>query len=112
MTAYPVDPPFAEIKDVLSIIHAGEIAAKKAEFVHDLLVIQGYAQSRIIGADHIASAQALDDEDPITLLEKVVNTDVISTQTFKDGLIDVLSVVDWATVLQWSVKILVANLLA
>lgn len=111
MVAYPTDLPLAEIKNIVAIVRAGEIAAKKADFAHDVWIVQGYAQSRILGDPSISliSSQASKDcEDPVALLEKIVaSSNTVSAQ----GLKDVLSNVDWATILQWAVKILLDQLI-
>jgi len=107
MVLYPADVPLSEIQNIVAIVRAGEIAAKKADFAHDVWVLQGYAQSRIIGSpDLIASASEC--EDPVTLLEKVAaSSDSVAAQ----GLGDVMSGLGWKTILQWALKILLDELL-
>ena len=49
-TPYPTWLPFEEIKDVVVIARAGEIVERLPDFIHALWVVQGYAQSQIIGS--------------------------------------------------------------
>lgn len=108
---YPTELPFLEIKNVLVTIRSGTITEQRAEFAQSLWVIQGYAQSKILGSGKSPiSSQAAEDEDPVALLEKLVNINTISTQSLQDTIKDCLSAIDWATVLQWAVKLLVAHL--
>ena len=109
MTSYPSDLPLSEIKDIITIIRAGEISAKKAEFVHSLWVVQGYAQSCIVGSPTVVTIQA-GEEDPVTLLEKAITT-AENNQLTAQGFKEILSKIDWAIVLQWVVKLLIDQLL-
>jgi len=73
MFAYPIEFPYQEIKNVVAIVRSGEIVANRQVLVHDIWVVQGYAQHTIIGAPAevatpTVSAQSV--EDPLSLLEK------------------------------------------
>lgn len=69
MFAYPIEFPYQEIKNVVAIVRSGEIVANRQVLVHDIWVVQGYAQHTIIGAPaETVNAQSV--EDPLSLLEK------------------------------------------
>lgn len=48
---YPAELPLAEIKTLITVIKNQEIVTKKSLFAHALWVVQGYAQSKLLGSD-------------------------------------------------------------
>jgi len=116
MSEYPSELPIAEIKNVITIIKSGEATQKTAELAHDVWVIQGYAQSRIIGDPNFSlsqvtplSATAETEEDlGVALLEKsVTQSETIEAQNLNS----VLSTIDWVTIMQWSIRVLINRLM-
>lgn len=48
---YPAELPLAEVKTLITIIKNQEIVTKKSQFAHALWVVQGFAQSKLLGTD-------------------------------------------------------------
>ena len=116
MTPYPADLPVLETRNVINIARSGEIASKKAEFAHDLWVVQGYAQSRLLGetsfnlssqsapetccGGNCTSAQSVCD--PLAEMEKVLaQAEGISAQ----------ALIDWKAILKFAAEKLLEYLL-
>lgn len=114
MVAYPSELPLNEVKSLISIIRSNEIAAKKAEFAHSLWVVQGYAQSKLIGSDEsfVLVSQAAEccggackslDQKALSELEKAAaSADGVSAQ----------AIIDWKTILKFAAEKLIEYLLS
>lgn len=48
---YPAELPLVEVKTLITIIKNQEIVTKKSQFAHALWVVQGFAQSKLLGSD-------------------------------------------------------------
>ena len=115
MSAYPTELPLEQIKSLISILRANEVAAKKAEFAHSLWVVQGYAQSKLIGNEDSfvlvsqsapccggGCDQVTLDEKALAELEKAAAPDSLSAQ----------AIIDWKTILKFAAEKLIEYLLS
>lgn len=114
MVAYPSELPLNEIKSLITILRANEIAAKKAEFAHSLWVVQGYAQSKLIGSDDSfvlvsqaaeccgGSCESLDAKALSELEKAAASADGLSAQ----------AIIDWKTILKFAAEKLIEYLLS
>jgi hypothetical protein len=48
---YPSELPLVEIQTLIAILRSQEVVTKKSRFAHALWVVQGYAQSKLLGSD-------------------------------------------------------------
>ena len=103
MFNYPGDFPFTEAKNVIDIVRSGNLMDKKESLAHDAWVVQGYAQSMLIGTPTALAAQAVDlkatEIEPLAALEKVV-ADAAS------GTINAQIAIPWAIILKYVIKLL------
>lgn len=91
---YPSSLPLSEIQSVVSIIRTGEVVSRKAALAHDLWILQGYAQSKIIGNPETnISAQSADDA--FFILEKLADEQPVAQAS-----------IDWTVILQWAIQML------
>jgi len=115
-TPYPTWLPFEEIKDVVVIARAGEIIERLPDFIHALWVVQGYAQSQIIGspvkaqsAEDLPATTAADDADAgLKELERVLafSADESDEQIIAQGAIS------WVLIIKWGLPLLIQYLLS
>jgi len=97
---YPVDFPLPELKNIINIVRNNEIAAKKEDFAHDVWWVQGYAQSKLVGAppELVAQAAKAAKLEPVALLEKIVaDHEAVKAQ----GLVDNIP---WKQFLAWALQ--------
>lgn len=69
---YPAELPLEAIKEVVRIVQGGTVAQEKAAFGKNVWIVQGYAQSRVLG-----------DPDQLTLMA--------SPQVGEDALVGILN---------------------
>lgn len=120
MVAYPSDLPMSEVQSIVWAVKNGTVGDNKAEFLHNVWVVQGFVQSKVFGSPNLAvalSAESCDggcnDDcggscDGLGILEEVANSDAGGSVTAQ-GLNDLVSKVDWATVLTWLLKLAIEN---
>ena len=103
MFNYPGDFPFTEAKNVIDIVRSGNLMDKKESLAHDAWVVQGYAQSMLIGTPTALAAQATNlktaEIEPLAALEKVV-------ADAESGTINAQIAIPWAIILKYVIELL------
>jgi hypothetical protein len=95
---YPAQIPLSEIQAVVAIVRANQVIEKRATLAYNVWVIQGYAQSQIVGSPSSDSISTQAADDAFFTLEKVADAgDSVTAQV----------AIDWSIILQWTLQILV-----
>ncbi len=107
MSLYPANFPVSEGFEVVAIVKAGEIVAKKDKFAYNLWLLQGFAQKTVFGepgapVTDIAWSSAVKPEnfDAVNELEKIC-------QAQKAGAVTSQSLIPWQLILKWALEELV-----
>lgn len=104
---YPIDFPLQELQNIVNIVRNNEVATKKEDFAHDIWWVQGYAQRVLIGAPpEIIALKVQNEIDPITVLEKIIDTNKPTTKA--QGVIDNIP---WKEFLKWALQQLIEQYL-
>jgi len=104
MFAYPSAFPLVEIKNVIDIVRSGDLISQKEALAHDAWVVQGYAQSMLIGAPTTAMS-AQDAIDPLEALEKAAAAAESDTPTAQIS-------IPWAVIAKYVTELLLQILLS
>jgi hypothetical protein len=102
--AYPTDFPIMEAKNVIDVIRSGDLLGQKEALAHDAWVVQGYAQSMLIGTpESTLASQAADlknaEMEPLAALEKVV-------ADAESGAISSQIAIPWMLIAKYAIEIL------
>jgi hypothetical protein len=117
MTPYPDELPLVEIKAIISMVKNGEIANNKATFAHSLWIIQGYAQSRVLGDPNMnLTIQATPQEccgggcESLTVSERAL-AEMEKLTVTADGEAAPQRFIDWTIIMKYVVEKLLEFLL-
>jgi hypothetical protein len=112
--SYPKDFPLAETLELITIIRNGEVGAKKAQFGHNVWLIQGFAMRVTLGDPGtglsetdagvvLTPSAAPADFCAIEALEKVC-------ANIQNGALTAQGAVPWKDILKWALQELVVVL--
>lgn len=96
MTLYPVEVPLFEIRKIIQIVKEGSYVEKRADFAHAIWVVQGYAQSKLLGNPE-TQLLAYSEANGLAELEKIVAW--CDSQGEKE--ITAQSGLDWYAIVLW-----------
>jgi hypothetical protein len=75
-TPYPDQFPLAEATNVVEIVRNKQVQERVTELAHDLWVIQGFAQGKLVGtAGAFATKESVPEQDGIAALQKAIDAE-------------------------------------
>lgn len=98
MTLYPVEVPLFEIRKIIQIVKDNSYFEKRADFAHAIWVVQGYAQSKLLGNPE-TQLLAYSEADGLSELEKIVSW--CDVQGESEGEATAQSGIDWYVIIVW-----------